>query len=186
MKILKIALQTQKLEELRLFYVQKLGFSLLEDQATFFSLKAGTSTLVFEKTSSDDSPFYHFAFNISHNLLMEAKTWVENHGLTLLEEDGKSVIDFPKWNAKSIYFLDPAENIVEFIARYDLDNAAPGAFDPTKITEISEMGLPVHAVKETYETLQQTFGIPVYSQISNMKTFCAAGDPSGFVYYCSC
>ena len=180
MKIIKLALQTHKLEELKHFYVDKLGFELLEDQADSFTLKAGTSELMFEKTKTEESiPFYHFAFNISHNLIMEAKSWAENQGLTLLTEDEKDVIDFPHWNAQAIYFYDPVENIVEFIARRDLDNTSTSAFDSRQVTEISEIGLPSHSVEETYNSIQQAFDVPVYSHISNMKTFCAAGDPSG-------
>ena len=34
------------------------------------------------------------------------------------------IADFIKWHAKSFYFKDPAGNILELIARFDLDDIA--------------------------------------------------------------
>jgi catechol-2,3-dioxygenase len=33
------------------------------------------------------------------------------------------VVDYSHWNAHSIFFLDPAGTVVEYIARHDLKNA---------------------------------------------------------------
>lgn len=182
MKILKIRLKTQKLEELKSFYIHKLRFEPLVDEKNYFSFQAGASILEFEKDQSDASaPNYHFAFNIPKNLLKEAKNWLYAQNLSLLAQDGNDTIDFPNWNAKALYFIDPADNIVEFIARYDLDNELPGPFTAQSICEISEIGLPVPSVKAMYEILLQEFELPVYSHISNMETFCAAGDPQGLL-----
>ena len=40
------------------------------------------------------------------------------------------IVDYSHWNAHSIFFLDPGGNVVEYIARHDLKNGAPGAFSP--------------------------------------------------------
>ena len=60
-------------------------------------------------------PFYHYAINIPANKIEEAKDWLSNRVRLLWMEDYKDdIADFVNWHAKSIYFYDPAGNIVVF------------------------------------------------------------------------
>ena len=51
--------------------------------------------------------------------------------------------DFSAWNADALYFLDPAGNVVELIARHSLPNASDAPFGPDAFLEVSEVGMPV-------------------------------------------
>lgn len=181
MKIKEVFLETSHLPELLDFYVQRLGFALQTQEEGKFTLIAGTSLLHFEQAKEvlETSPFYHFAFNIPENQFGEAQSWLKNKSLEILPFQGQQIIDFPNWNAHSLYFLDPAGNILELIARHDLPNAIDQPFNASSICEISEVGFPVPEIAPFYQDLHQQFGLPMYSQISNLNTFCAAGDPQG-------
>jgi len=179
MHIQRIELQSNLIAKLEDFYTGLLGFPLLEkEEQSFFSCQIGKSVLAFRETIQTES-CYHFAFNIAHNQLDSAREWLINKGIKLCQFEGKEVIDFPNWNAHALYFTDLAGNVVEFIARHDLENAIEEAFSTHQILEISEIGLPVPNIKEAYEQLKTSLDIPIYSQISNLKSFCAAGDAEG-------
>ncbi len=183
MQIKKITLEAKDLEGLKAFYHETLKLELLSAQTDQFVLQIGSSQMVFRQSqhhyTQPNSPNYHFAFNIPENQLALAKTWLGTLGVELLTYEGKDEIDFPNWNAHALYFLDPASNIVELIARHDLPNASSQPFNQRSLLEISEIGFPVPEIKTFYETLKINLEIPVYSQISNMESFCAAGNPRG-------
>ncbi len=179
MKIKQIELESPLMYELETFYTQLLGFSILDRQEdAFFACQAGASILKFRKKEGSQAK-YHFAFNIAHNQLESAKDWLKSKDIQLCDFEGEEVIDFPNWNAHALYFLDPAGNVLEFIARHDLSNASEEDFSIHQIIEISEIGLPVPSIKDFYERLSVSLKIPIYSQISNLKSFCAAGDAQG-------
>lgn len=177
MKIKKLILQTNVLAELKSFYEESLDFEVIESQDDYFTLQVGSSELTFEQSKTAAS--YHFAFNIPENQLQEALRFLQTQSITLETFQEKPVIDFPNWNAHALYFLDPAQNIVEFITRHDLENTSETDFSAQSITEISEIGFPVPTIKDFYEIIEAEFEIPVYSHISNMTKFCAAGSANG-------
>ena len=180
MKIKKIRLQTQNLDQQILFYTQRLGLKKLVENSTGFTCQAGNSELEFYTgPENDPRPTYHFAFNIPAQQIESARDWLITNGMKLFPFKEQDIIDFPNWNARALYFSDPGGNIVEFIGRRDLKVANPPVFTPGNIMEISEIGFPVPSVKSFYEFLEQSWEIPVYSHISNMTSFCAAGSPRG-------
>jgi catechol-2,3-dioxygenase len=124
---------------------------------------------------------YHFAFNIPTNQITEAKNWLERKGIKLLNFDNQDIIPFPNWNAQAMYFLDTTGNIVEFIARQDLPPSSPAQFSAHSILSISEIGLPVPEIKPVFEQINQNFSLPMYSKISNLTSFCAAGSSEGLL-----
>lgn len=177
MEIKKLILQTNVLTKLKIFYEESLGFEVTESQEGYFTLQVGSSELTFEQ--SETLANYHFAFNIPENQLRESLQFLQNQNIPLETFQEKSIIDFPNWNAHALYFLDPAQNIVEFITRHDLENTSQVEFSAKSITEISEIGFPVPTIKDFYEKMEAEFDIPVYSHISNMTKFCAAGSANG-------
>ncbi len=182
MKIKQITLKTAQVYELSTFYTELLGFERVESlNKNSFACKIGTSLLHFEQ-STMGQPTYHFAFNIAENQIEAAKQWLADKGVELCTFDNKPIIDFPNWNAHALYFLDPAQNIVELIARHDLKSTATEASFTTKhFLCISEIGFPVPDIKEFYTTLATHFELPIYSHINNMTSFCAAGSAEGLL-----
>ncbi len=176
MKILEIQLQTHRLDELRRFYRETLGFSVIRANKRSFILQAGASKIRFEKADADDEPFYHFAFNIPENQLGDAKRWLSSR-VKLISRDGRDEFRFAAWNADSVYFYDPAGNIVEFIARHNLKNASDAPFSGDSILCISEIGHPVDNVRLFSEHIRRELQLKLWD--GDEHKFAAVGDEEG-------
>ena len=142
MEIKLLTLQTNKLEMMKEFYTQHLGFSICGENQNGFQIQVGTSILEFTNEKVAGEPYYHFAFNIPANQFQEAKEWLKGK-TTLLLEDGEDEADFSFWPAHACYFEDPAGNIVELIARYNENLNSESPFTVNSILNISEIGLIV-------------------------------------------
>lgn len=164
-------------ETLKNFYTGLLGLEVLKSGKLTISFSAGDSILTFEKKSKYIDPFYHFAFNIPANKFQEAKEFLTSSGIELLTLDGNNEFDFKSWNAHSVYFYDPAGNILEFISRHNLKNKSEQKFSGNSILNISEIGFPVKNVNEFYLEIQKKLGIPFFS--GDKKSFTAMGDDNG-------
>ncbi|TAF67695.1 MAG: hypothetical protein EAZ55_01355 [Cytophagales bacterium] len=179
MKIQRLQLFTSAIESLQHFYTNVLELPLLESRHNRFALKVGHSYLQFIQQEDALPPAqYHFAFNIPANQIDNAAQWLQEKNIDLMQYEGNTIIDFPNWKAKALYFLDPAGNVVEMIARQDVSNAHT-PFNANSLYSISEIGLPVPQIAPFFSQLQQSTEVELYSHISNTDTFCAAGSPEG-------
>ena len=169
-----LQLHTNQLDELHHFYRETLGFHIESAAPQAFSLRAGHSRATFHL--SEASHYYHFAFNIPSFQVSDALDWLEARVIVLSDSD-QQVIDFSNWNAKAVYFKDPAGNIVEFIARKNLQIRTKRPFSVASIMGISEIGLPVREVASAYTQLHRQTGIEKYW--GDFKRFCATGDEHG-------
>lgn len=151
----KVTLYTDRLEEMKGFYEYQLGFRIVEEDETSFTLAIGESTLIFKE--SDRKAFYHFAFNIPGNQFTLAKSWA-NSRVTLNRQEGMDEIFYANFNADAFYFEDPAGNIVEFIARRNVDRM--GDFTVDSLLNISEVSVTTPFVEEVGEQLEM-MDIPV-------------------------
>lgn len=175
MDIVELRLATRDLAAQRAFYVAALGLAPLGETADTLTVGAGASRLVFEATAGGAAA-QHVAFNIPENKLAEAKTWLAGR-VTLLTREGEDEFTSGRWNSRQVYFADPAGNILEFIARHDLSNAAPGAFGPREVLGVSEVGLPVDDVPAAAALLAAELGIAPYQEQG--ATFAPLGDEHG-------
>ena len=165
-----IVLKAKNLSEQYQFYVEKLGFRAVINKKDNLVIQCGTSRITFE--AWDEECIYHYALNIPENQVKEALKWARKH-TEILEYEGEEVVDFPNWNAHSIYFFDPAGNIVELIARHDLHNATNFDFNSDSICEISEVGTPYDDVGSMIELHKKELGFDVYW--GNAESFAAIG-----------
>ena len=170
------------------FYNGLLNLKVLYQTLSSVSFKTGASVLTFNCDAEQDaSPFYHFAFNIPEKKIRQAEEWqlkrteiIEppNH-LKDTPDFGKNIVYFRHWNAHSIFFYDPAGNLVEYIARHTLPDSTIGRFSEKDILYISEIGLVVNSVPESYEHISSHFCIQEYSISSDR--FLAMGDETGLL-----
>ncbi|WP_042477665.1 hypothetical protein [Bacillus ndiopicus] len=142
MDILNVVLKTNKLNEMKYFYKEKLGFLLEAETANSFKINFGMSSIEFNNIDVEGNPYYHFACDIPSNQFKEAKEWIKKR-TNLLTEDGEDEIDFTHLSAKSLYFEDPSGNIVEFIARLKDNPSSNQPFSLNSIQKLSEMSLVV-------------------------------------------
>ncbi|MGE7021634.1 VOC family protein [Solibacillus cecembensis] len=154
MEIKRLTLQTDKLQSMKEFYTNDLGFSLCGESPTSFRIQVGKSVLEFTNSNVVGKPYYHFALNIPSNQFQEAKTWLKRKQPLLLE-DGEDEADFPFFPAHSCYFEDPAGNIVELIARYHVNPMSELPFSIDSILNISEIGLIVKDAPVVGEQLKK-------------------------------
>jgi catechol-2,3-dioxygenase len=89
------------------------------------------------------------------------------------------IVDFRHWNAHSVFFFDPAGNVVEYIARHDLGNGAPGGFSTENILYASEIGLIVDDVAATASAVKEVVGVVQYR--GGDEQFRAMGDERGLL-----
>jgi catechol 2,3-dioxygenase-like lactoylglutathione lyase family enzyme len=178
--ILEIQLLTDSLEQTEKFYKEILGLPLMQKEQNSISFLAGSSILTFIK-SAHLNPVYHFAFNIPNNKLDEALRWVSTR-LELLELEDKSYIaHFDTWNARAFYFYDYNGNILEFIARYDLDNKSNKVFDGSSIQSVSEIGIVTDDVMQLYNDLSVNQKLVPFAKQEVLKNFAALGDDNGLL-----
>ena len=179
----EIRLQTNRLFPLYHFYKTVLELPVTDDSDAHFTIHAGLSKLIFEKTEDLLSfPNYHFAFNIPSNRIQEAHEWLKERTELLWIEDYKSYIaDFTNWNAKSVYFLDPAGNIAELIARADLNDIIDEPFSSKHIRNVSEIGLVFTETgfQRSIQHLLNDHNLEYFSKQPPLEKFCAIGDDEG-------
>ncbi|HWB19418.1 MAG TPA: hypothetical protein VG711_03890 [Phycisphaerales bacterium] len=175
--IRRLRLETHALEEMKAFYARTLQLEITDSEPNQFTVHAGGTLLTFVGAESG-RPVYHFAFNIPENMFAEAKAWLRTRVAILRNTDGSEDFEFRSWNAHACYFLDPAGNIVEFIARHNLQNARAGDFGPQDILYASEIGIVVDDVRAAAEAVRDELGMRPF--VTGMPDpgadFCAAGD----------
>jgi len=187
-RILNLELQSSaSMPEMKHFYHGLLGMEIVEDEPTKATFRAGETGLTFvPSVEKDERPFYHFAFNIPENKILSALAWQKARTPILpIPERNRAqnyppeIVDFPHWNAHSVFFLDPAGNVVEYIARHDLNNSASGSFDISDILYASEIGIIVDDVPTTATKLKQIVGTGQYR--GGDAEFTALGDEYGLL-----
>ncbi len=177
MKIIYLELMTKDLQIQKDFYSKTLELPLKASD-TRLEVQAGQTTLVFTQAELGFDGAYHFAFNIPENQLFQAIQWSDRRFLLLHDDAGKEVFESKTWNSHSVYFKDPAGNVLEFIARHTMDNAVEGDFDSRQIINISEIGLPSEDVIGLANDLCTKLELSVFRQEPN-ETFTPIGDNDG-------
>ncbi len=177
MKIDRLELLASDIPALHNFYTGVFGLPLLGGDGAL-SIMAGRSELTFLQAPQDWSGFYHFAFNIPQDQFEEAKEWLSKRVMPIKDDKGNDEFTSKEWNAHSVYFYDPAGNILEFIARHDLDEHLDRPFDEQSILSISEIGLATDDVQAMVRSLQAEMGINPYGGAGS-DAFAAVGDEHG-------
>ena len=157
MNIQNVTMYASNFEKTKQFYLTHLAFPLASEDENSFTFQVGQTTVTFRKALKGDTPFYHFAFNVPSNQFDEAKSWAKSK-VPLSTEEGDDDVYFDNIDAKSIYFEDPAGNIVEFICRLSDATASDEPFSAVSLQKMSEMSLVVQNKLEA-STLLQDVGI---------------------------
>lgn len=178
MNITRVELLSADLEAQREFYANVLELPVRLDPP-ILEVQAGRTRLFFTHTPEFDGA-YHFAFNIPANQFESAKNWISSRVSLLQDENGHDEFHSENWNSSSVYFKDPAGNVLEFIARHNLDNAVDGDFDRLHILNISEIGLPSEDVVGLATEICKRLDVSVFRQEPN-ESFTPVGDDDGLL-----
>ena len=177
MKILGLQLLTADLQAQHDFYSRVLQIPV-ELASSSLRVQAGATEILFTQAPSGFDGAYHFAFNIPKNQYFAAKFWISSRTRLLRDKTGTEDFNSKSWNSDSIYFLDAAGNVLEFIARHNLQNATVSDFGPTHILNVSEVGLPSQDVIGLANEICDQLGLSVFRQEPN-ETFTPVGDDNG-------
>ena len=174
MHIKELKIYSSKIKDQSDFYSKVLGLSIIKYSEDSVSLEFGKSILCIE-FKPQMTP-YHFAINIPANKEFEALEWLKSK-VHVLRDGNNEIQDFDSWNAKAIYFYDKDQNIVELIARKNLNNLSNQKFDTNQFLEISEIGLPTLDIEKEFIQLNRIMGIKIFD--GGFERFCAIGDENG-------
>lgn len=171
MNIKELKLLTRNLKAQIDFYQNVLGLPIKKQIRSSVSFEVGSSLLTL--IENPKATPYHFAFNIPNNQENEALEWLKDR-VKILSDGTNEILDFASWNAKAIYFYDRDHNIVEFIARKDINNASDHPFDQGSLIEISEIGIATENIEDVYIATHNTLGLNLYD--GDLVRFCAIGN----------
>jgi catechol-2,3-dioxygenase len=181
MKITRLTLQTGQLEATAAFYETVLGLPVVQTAQNTIAVQAGATIIHFEAVPAAVQPEYHIAFNIPHNQIHEALAWLRQRVPVIDITPGQCVADFKDWNAHAIYFYDNNGNILELIARHDMDNASERPFEPASILSVSEAGIVTEHPEQLAQQLHQQYGLPWFSKSKPSAHFVPMGDDEGLL-----
>lgn len=155
------------------FWTNIMGFELAASSNTGFSVKTGQSTLTFRRDQNGYGGNYQFTFEIPENQIENARTWILKRSSVVQDAStGAEIQHKSKQNAHSLFFRDPAGNLVEFIARHNLKNAREGEFQKEMILGISNATVVTRNVKDCGDTLFNQFQLPGIQGSSNSVKLC--------------
>ena len=183
LEILELKILTKNFEQSRKFWIENLGLELLPPQPPLlpnnfeFTVKVGNSRLHFVKANiapgMEDITFpqYHFAFNIPSNQIENALSWLQNYGnqftdgpstpvkIWVKEGTGAEIIRRDRYNAHSVFFSDPGGNMIELVARHNLNNQQEGNFNKSMFLNISEVAIVTKDVRESAKIIKDNFDV---------------------------
>jgi catechol-2,3-dioxygenase len=174
MQIKELKIYSSKIKDQVNFYSKVLGLNIIKrsDENVFFEFGKSILNIEFRPETTP----YHFAINIPANKEYEALEWLKCK-VEILRDGNNEIQDFDFWNAKSIYFYDIDKNIVELIARKNLNNSSNQKFDTNHFLEISEIGIPTLDIQKEFAQLTSLTGIEIFA--GGFERFCAIGDENG-------
>lgn len=171
-----VLLYTNKLKELRRFYMNVLDLDIKTSNEDSFSLSIGSSELIFK--ASEHPHFYHYAINIPGNQFSMLKFRLKER-ISLNREGGRDEVYFPSFDADSMYFEDPAGNIIELIGRRKNDLFGDPSFSEAFLN-ISEVGIVSPHLEELSDDLQD-IGLPLQGARLNKESVNFFGRGEAFI-----
>lgn len=174
-----LELLTADLKPQRDFYANTLELPVKLTSSSL-EVKAGNTDILFTQAPPDFDGAYHFAFNIPGNQFRTAKEWISGRVPLLRDENGKDEFESASWDSDSVYFKDAAGNVLEFIARHNLENESDDEFDSRQILNVSEIGLPSEDVLAFADELCTRLNLSVFNQQPN-ESFTPVGGDDGLL-----
>lgn len=170
MNFARLEVVTDACSSLETFYSETLDLPVDSHSQPSFTTTVGRTQWRFSAVDSSDNQ-YHIALLVDADVERVVE-WLTDR-TSILTVEGDRIVEFPSIKAHSVYFVDPAGSILEFVCPF----GATGHYDPTAISGICEVGLPAHDPLAVVEELTDVFGTPVWRDMD--ETFTRVGDING-------
>lgn len=161
------------------FYNHVLDIKTNRKTENELSFLIGKTRVTFIHSKESVNPNYHLAFDIPTNKLEEALAWIKEKVTILPVIADTYLSDIKLWNARSFYFYDNNENLLELICRYDLLNQSEAPFSGDSILHVSEIGIVTSNVQACADDLIARYGLDYYAKQPKQDNFMALGDEGG-------
>ncbi len=179
MRIAELTLLAKDLDKQAAYYADVLGLPVQRAMEKTL-IQAGETRLQFQQASASWDGHFHFAFEVPNNRFEQAKGWLQRRAILLKDQNGRDTFRHTGWQANSVYFKDPAGNVLEFIARDQASTASSDEFfRPENILRVSELGIAAEDVPALVGDITRETGLSVYGEAS--PNFTAAGDLGGLL-----
>jgi catechol 2,3-dioxygenase-like lactoylglutathione lyase family enzyme len=170
----ELAVATTRLGAVAAFYEETLGFAV-EQRDGRIVVPVGADVLELVAAGDATDPFHHFALLVPGDRFDAARAWLDARAETLAREDGATVFPFDFWDARAVYFHDPAGNIVELIAHAGTaERGAAGDFSAAELAGLSEVGIVVDDPAAAVATLERDLGLEFWSGDAAQLAFVGA------------
>jgi catechol 2,3-dioxygenase-like lactoylglutathione lyase family enzyme len=170
----ELAVATARLDAVAAFYEQTLGFAV-EQRDGRVVIPVGADVLELVAVGDATDPFHHFALLVPGDRFDAARAWLGERAETLTRNDGETVFPFDFWDARAVYFHDPAGNIVELIAHAGMaERGAAGDFSAAELAGLSEVGIVVDDPAAAVATLERELGLELWSGDAAQLAFVGA------------
>jgi len=156
--ILRLRLKATRLPEMARFYGEVMGFGVAASPRAL-TVEAGGTRLHFEQAAEGGQPIYHVAWAVPENKLALAKAWLAARTPLLVHPDGRDEFHFRSVNRHAVYFADPAGNVLELIARHNLDDGTAGPFTLADVLYVNHAGLVVDDLPGSVRDLETGLGL---------------------------
>lgn len=161
--ILRLRLKATRLAEMAEFYGEGMGFAV-QPTPRGLTVEAGGTLIEFEAAAEGEQPAYHVAWAIPENQLAPAKAWLAARTPLLVHPDGRNQFHFRRANRHAVYFADPAGNVLELIARHNLDDGTGGPFTLADVLYVNHAGLVVDDMPGAIRDLQSGLGLELRAE----------------------
>jgi len=171
--ILKLRLQAADLDALARFYTERIGWPISRVGSSL-KVRAGGTDLRFDPAPQGTAPYYHIAWAIPSNKFEIGKLWLSERLPLLRGANGQDEFHFKSANRRAVYFADPADNILELIARDELGDTAPGPFSLADVLYVNHVGLVVNDMETAISAIRGPLGLEPKG--TPQRTFATLGD----------
>jgi catechol 2,3-dioxygenase-like lactoylglutathione lyase family enzyme len=170
----ELAVATARLDAVAGCY-EALGFAV-ERREGRVVIPVGDDLLELVATAEGTDPFHHFALLVPGDRFDAARTWLGERAELLPRDDGETVFPFDFWDARAVYFHDPAGNIAELIAHAGTAGRpdAGGDFSAAELAGLSEVGVVVDDPAAAVATLERDLGLELWSGDAEQLAFVGA------------
>lgn len=162
---------------LKEFYTSLLGQEAVRYDTARLFLQIGHTEVVFY--TSETPATYHFAINCAYQIVESIPGFVKTFSEILPGPHDEEIIEFPNWNARSVYFRDPAGNIVEIIGRQRMQYALKDKSEKPVFHCVSELGLATPNFAKIREKVNRNLQLEEFWVEGDY--FIALGDEEGLL-----